>query len=244
MVRWLALAATVVACAPQVADVQKEHRPAIDSLVDLARVVAERAEDAPRFLEPRIDDHPVMRPESVHSPHDDLAILYLQDLQALPELGDLRDFTRRTSRLSRCASLVRHNREPLDLINGGGGRETVCKSRMPILLTSCTNFTHLAVVRIHEFVVPALAACAPVLDVDRDFPPTDVPPCAFHPGAIHGDVLLYRLADAALLGGFPVSAHSTSSIPAGQDPMWDLSENMDTQLRVALTKHLHLTETP
>ena len=231
MVRWLALAATVVACDPQVADVQKEHRPAIDAIVELARVVAERAEDAPRLLEPRVDDLPAMRPEFLHSPDDDLAILHLQDLQALPELGDLRDFTRRTSRLSRCASLVRHNREPLDLINGGGARETLCKSRMPILLTSCREFAHLAVVRIHEFVVPALAAC-------------DAPPCAFHPGAVRGDVLLYRLADAALLGGFPVAAESTSSIPADRDPMWDLSENFDTQLRVALTTHLHLPEKP
>lgn len=244
MARWLALTATFVACDPQVADVQREHRPAIDALVDRAKLVADRAEDAPRLLEPRIDDHPALRPETVNSPHDDLAIIYLQDLQALPELGDLRDFTRRTSRLGRCAALVRHNREPLDLVHGGRGRETLCRSRMPILLASCSEFTHLAVVRIHEFVVPALAACDPALDVDRDTPPTDVPPCTFHPGAIHGDVLLYRLADAALLGGFPVAAQSTASLPQGQDPMWDLSENMDTQLRLALSRHLHLTETP
>lgn len=228
MYRRLALAGGLAACDLQLADVQHAHRPAIDALVDRATRVADSAEDAPRLLEPRLDDLPPLRPESAHTPDDDLAILYLQDLQALPGRGDLRGFTRPTSRLSRCAALVRLDREPRDPTRGGAP-ETLCAARTPILLAACARLTHLAVVRIHEFVVPAIAACDPA---DAD------PPCPFHPGAIRGDVLIYRLADAALLGGFPVAAASSAALDPGTDPMADLSNNMNTALGAALTRHL------
>ena len=68
------------------------------------------------------------------------------------------------------------------------------------LLPSCADAEYVFVQRTHDFVPAAL-----------------VGETTFAPGHYTGDVLLYRVADGALLGGFRVAAESSDSISVGAD---------------------------
>ncbi|KFN48709.1 hypothetical protein P873_13715 [Arenimonas composti TR7-09 = DSM 18010] len=70
----------------------------------------------------------------------------------------------------------------------------------PLIMGECARAEYVFVLRVHRELAPSVGA-------DRDF----------SPGAFDGDVLLFRLADAALLGGFRVTAASSDRVQIPTD---------------------------
>jgi hypothetical protein len=224
-----ALLVALVACTPTYESAVAEHGPAIDALLAQAAAVAEHAAHAPLLTAPQpIAPDPPLFKGVLDGSRTNWELVYLDDLRALPDHAAMQPWSVTATQLHRCASLLHNRREP-HTPGLPAPTTRLCDDRLGVLLAACRNLRYLGVIRIHELVEPHAPECPPDTH------------CGYHGGSVRGDLLFYRLADGALLGGAPFTAESNSSMvdnAAIQTNLWqDLRWRADAEINTIVRTH-------
>ncbi|MDI3283473.1 hypothetical protein [Polyangium sp. 15x6] len=155
------------------------------------------------------------------------AIVYLEDLDNLTELGNVPHRVSATGTINRCASALATHREPYDAAHPQSAPPTMSSYRADEVLDLCQALRYLLVIRSLAFVEPSAprtsTACslydAGVGDGGAgDAGASDAGTChRFDGGYLKADVLVFDVESGSHLGGFGFVAENSAMVDVTDD---------------------------
>jgi hypothetical protein len=219
-----------VGCFPSIDEAVAEHRAAVTpSLERVARAAAavpslpllenDRVKAGPRPLVIALDDSP--------SSKDNAAVVYVEDLERLGELGAVYGRITGAIHVAECAAFLEHRTHPWDPRKPERWTESLAGFEVETAFELCSRLDYLLVVRTLELAAPAPpvaateAACASAR-------------CEFKPARARVEVHVLWLEPFEHLGGFRVEATNGEKIEWTSDVAGTLELNLTFALTTAL----------
>jgi hypothetical protein len=260
--RWLlvALPATLAmtgCCGPDLEEVIKAHKPAIETKLAPLAGIRDQVMRLPPLTADRVthEGPPLtLALANVETTTSNAALCYAEDLQDPEEMGFVWGRINHTGVLNECASLARRGHEVFNPANPDRLLSLPFGFSAEAVFERCEAVTTLLVIRTLEIVQPGTpepvgsafapdpSICEPVGGGAKDAGTTDAGAAKevrlrFDGGRIRAEVLVFALEGARFQGGFRVQASSTARVK-GSDVKSDLTDKLRGAIAAGVKEHV------
>jgi hypothetical protein len=260
--RWLivavpALCVVAGCCGPDLEEVIKQHKPAIEAKLTTLPSIRDQVSQLPRIDADRVTHTGaplVLALANVESAKANASLCYAEDLQNAEELGFVWGRIPHTGGLNECASVARRGHEVFNPANPDGLLSHPFGFSAESMFERCEAVTTLLVIRTVEFVqpgapepagsafVPDPSICEPAASGGSDAGAPEAGGSKevrlrFGGGRIRAEVLVFALEGARYEGGFRVEASSSPKVK-GSDVQADLANKVRAAIAAGVKEHV------
>ncbi|MEB2312216.1 MAG: hypothetical protein OZ921_17980 [Sorangiineae bacterium] len=200
------IAAVVIACGPTVDEVNRERGARIEQVLRRAKAVGAAVARAPYPARPEPGTLHASLPLTQPARSGNAAFIYAEDFEDFDELGLVYARLPGGSLVSRCAAAAHTERRPWDPASPATQPRAVFGNEAAQLYDACERLHYLFVIRTDTFLRPGAPRPASTADTERRR-------YDFDGGLVAGELLVYSLASAELLGATRFQATSRESFP-------------------------------